>query len=273
MNICSAKGEVEHWLNEFNTHPPTALVGLLRSAAGCRWAIAYWIKLAQELQDLGAWFGESRIAAIQLKGESACVHELFYSEEAYFIWRDCIACQPNPKQEDIDKVLDRENIPKALRERDVQVWPCDAGECRARLQALVDGELARLRVLEATLRVQFEEPSKAEAKLMALASISKEEAALLRTQRAHDQSYERATTALVKVRKQTAAAPRPVRTAGDFPESLYIIRPDERLGPASRGSAGGGPVGAPDGDRTHPVARVPHRSPEDLNRDRPEPSS
>jgi hypothetical protein len=32
---------VTYWVAQFGTNPPAALVGLLRSAAGCRWAIDY----------------------------------------------------------------------------------------------------------------------------------------------------------------------------------------------------------------------------------------
>ena len=51
----------------------------------------------------------------------------------------------------------------------------EPAECRTGLQALVDRELPRLRALEESLRVQYEEPSRAEAQVMALASISREE--------------------------------------------------------------------------------------------------
>ena len=70
----------------------------------------------------------------------------------------------------------------------------------------MDRELPRLRALEETLRVQYEEPAKAEAQVMALASVTKEEMQLLRAEQIHEQSYQRASTALLKARKQTAAA-------------------------------------------------------------------
>ena len=197
---------VADWLDEFNHHCPSALVGLLRSAAGCRWALKFWSKLARLLAEDGTWFGAYRIGAIQLQGHSACLSELYYSEEAFTTWIDCLACQPNPKQKDIDVILDRKCVPKALQDRDVPLWPRDPAECRARLQALVDREIPRLQALEATLRVQYEEPSRAEAQVMALASVTREDMDLLHAQRLHEQSYMQATTALLKVRKQTAAA-------------------------------------------------------------------
>jgi len=42
---------VATWLDWFDDHPGSALVWLLRSAAGCRWVIATWERLAKELQD------------------------------------------------------------------------------------------------------------------------------------------------------------------------------------------------------------------------------
>ena len=107
-------------------------------------------------------------------------------------------------------VLDRRNIPKALQERDLPQWPRDPDECRARLQALVDRELPRLRALEKMLRVQYEEPAKAEAQVMALAAVTKEDMQLLRAERIHEQSFHQAATALLKVRKPTAASRMPL---------------------------------------------------------------
>ena len=46
-------------------------------------------------------------------------------------WADSVACQGNPKQKDIDVILDRRNILKAFQEKDVPVWPRDPAECRA----------------------------------------------------------------------------------------------------------------------------------------------
>ena len=174
---------VARCLDRFNNDPHAAQVELLRSAAACRWAIHFVELLARQLEDDGTWYGEYRMGAIQIQGKSACVHDLYYDEEAYTTWRDCLACQPDPKQADIDVILDPRNIPKHLQDRDIPQWPRDPAECRARLQVLVDRELPRLRALEATLRTQYEEPERAEAQVMALASVSKDEMQLLRAER------------------------------------------------------------------------------------------
>jgi hypothetical protein len=215
--------DVAKCLHHFNVHCPSALVGLTRSAAGCRWAIAYFERLAALLVSEGTWYGDCRNGAIQLQGFSACINELYLSEEAYTTWIDCLAAQPNPKPDDIEVILERKYVPKSLLDRDVPLWPRDPVESRARLQALVDRELPRLRALEETLRTQYEEPARAEAHLTALAQAAKEELPLLRAQRIHEQSYQQALTALLKLRKAPAASPPPA--AREVVETALILRP------------------------------------------------
>jgi hypothetical protein len=215
---------VAYWVGQFGNHAPSALVGLLRSAAGCRWAIDYWTKLAQQLEDDGTWYGEFRIGAIQLQGQSAYLDKLFVSETAYYTWLDCLGAQPNPKQRDIDLILDWRHIPKTIQDRDIVLWPRDREACRARLQAIVDRELPRLKALEETLRVDYEEPAKAEARVMALAAVDKEEMKLIRAQRLHEQSFVQAATALTKLRNQTAAL-RPAPAAREIPVARLLVIP------------------------------------------------
>ena len=102
-----------------------AMRHMLRSAAGCRWAIDHWEKLNKKLTDDGTWYGIDRVYAIQLQGLSACLDELFSSEEAYMTWLDCLVAQPKPKQEDIDLILDRRHVPKSIQDRDRKLWPGD----------------------------------------------------------------------------------------------------------------------------------------------------
>ena len=69
---------------------------------------------------------------------------------------------------------------------------------------MLDRELPRVRALEQTLRVQYEEPSRAAAEAMALADVTRQDMQLLRAQRIHEQSYLQASTALFKFRKPAA---------------------------------------------------------------------
>ena len=97
------------------------------------------------------------------RGSRRCLDELCYDEQAYQTWLDCLVAQPNPKQRDIDLILDWRHVPKSMQDRDLKLWPGDPAASRARLQAIVDRELPRLKALEETLRVQYEEPARAAA--------------------------------------------------------------------------------------------------------------
>jgi hypothetical protein len=197
--------EVAESLALFNKSCRSGLRYLLRYGAGVRWAIAFWEKLQTKLTDDGTWYGADRIGAIQLQGVSAAIDELFLSEQAFMTTLDCLVAQPNPKQKDIDRLLDPRCVPKSIQDRDVKLWPGNPAESRARLQALVDSELPRLRALEETLRVQYDDPARAAAEDLALAQVTKAEMSLLRAERMHEQSYAQAVNALLKVRKQAAA--------------------------------------------------------------------
>ena len=192
----------------FNQNCGYAMCHLIRTAAGCRWAIAEWEGLEKKLAEEGTWYGMGRVAAIQLLGVSAAIDHLFYSELAYMVSLDCLVAKANPKQADIDRLLDPVNIPKALQDRDVKLWPGNPAESRARLQAIVDRELPWLRALEASLRVQYEDPARAEAREMALVNLTREELPLLKAEKMHEQSYARAVAAYMKVRKQNATSRR-----------------------------------------------------------------
>ena len=247
---------VARYLRQFGTHAPSALVGLLRSAMGCRWAIAFLERLQRSLVQDRTWVGFDKIGAIQIQGFSASIDELRHSEAAYITWLDCLAAQANPKQQDIDRILDPAYVPKSLQDRDVSLWPRDPVECRARLQAMLDRELPRIKALEADLRVKYEDPSRAEAKTMALASVCKEEMQLLRQKQMHEQAYLRAVTALVKVRKQTAAT-RPLAATRVVEGRLLVIGP--RVAAADLVDPGG--LGVGDWRRTYPSVRLTPASP------------
>jgi hypothetical protein len=209
--------EVARYQRMFHISPKAAVVGLKRSAAGCRWLIAQWERLEQALAVDGTWFGIDRIDAILFQGHSAIVDDLCTCEEAYMTWVHCLAAQPNPKQPDIDLVLDPRVMPKAFQDRDDVVWPRDPAPSRAALAAILARELPALRAREALLRVRYEEPARAAAKEEALARLAcdKEEVALLRAQRGHEQSYQRACHTFLKVRRALAAeALRPGGTRG-----------------------------------------------------------
>jgi hypothetical protein len=199
---------VEGYRRMLDGDPRAAVVGLKRSAAGCRWLIGRWEYLEQKLADGGTWYGCDRIEAIQLQGLSAMVEDLYISEQAYMTWLNCLAVQPNPKERDIQLILDRRVMPKSIQDRDVAVWRPDPALCRAALAAIVVRELLSLRARAEMLRVNYEEPARADAQEMALVRLAsrKEEVALLRAQRSHERAFERASLALLKVRARLVAA-------------------------------------------------------------------
>jgi hypothetical protein len=199
---------VEGYRRMLDTDPAAAVVALKRSAAGCRYLIARWEHLERALVDEGTWFAVDRMEAIALQGLSARVDDLYLSEPAYLTWVHCLAAQRNPKERDIALVLDRRVMPKSIQDRDRVVWPGDAAASRAALAAIVARELPALRRREEWLRINYETPTRAEAKEMALARLArrKDEVALLRAQRSHEQAYQRASRALLKVRAALVAA-------------------------------------------------------------------
>jgi hypothetical protein len=200
--------DVAACLRHFDIDSPSALRGLTRTAAGCRWAINYLERLAAMIAADGTLYGRFILGAIHMQGYCARLDYLYQSEEAYTTWIDSIGAQPNPRKADVDAILNPKYIPVSFVQRGVTLWPRDPAECRARLQAVLDRELARLRALEETYRVQYEDPERAEAQDMALAKLTKDELTLLRAERIHQQAYHQAATALTKVRRQTAAAAR-----------------------------------------------------------------
>ena len=139
----------------------------------------------------------------------------------------------------------------------MKLWPGNPAESRARLQAIVDRELPRLRALEKTLRVQYEDPARAEAEDQALAQVTKEEMSLLRAERMHEQSYDRAVNALIKVRKQQRRGAGPGAGAGG---AAGARRVDADPGRRRAWSVVRGAWSAP-GDRETPAVRRTSSSP------------
>jgi hypothetical protein len=141
-------------------------------------------------------YGTDRFEAIQLQGLSSMVPELYSSEPAYWTWVWCLAAQPNPKERDIQLILDRRVMPKRVQDMDNPVWRPDPEESCARLRALVAEALPPLRQLEHELRTRYDEPARAEAVARALARVSKDEIQLLRDLRSHERSLAQAHKAL-----------------------------------------------------------------------------
>ena len=238
---------VQRHLLHFNVHPPTALVGLLRSAAGCRWALAYWRKLQVapgrrwHLVWRGPDRGHSASGGLGLHPGSLPVGAGLHH----------LARLPGDPAQSQEK-RDRPDSRRVVRAR------CAAGAGRAalagrpggeprRLQALVDREIPRLEALEADLRVKYEEPSRAAAQDMELAEVTPREMQLLRSQRLHEQSYQQAVAGLLKAasrpprRGPAAAAPQRDETALiTRPRVTAAAAPEPTVGRSEQRSMSGG---------------------------------
>ncbi len=232
--------QLDHDMMMFNENSKDALRFVTRSAIGCRWAIGIWEGLEKRLAENGSWYHMDQIEAIQLLGHSAHPDHFRYSETAYRVAMDCLITNVNPRQAKIDWLLDPKNTPKQILERGETLWPGDPAESRARLRAIVERELARLRALEATLRTQYEEPARAHAKDMALAALIPQELPLLRAMRMHEQSYIRALAAYRKAREQNASLRRPFWTPTSEPDrSKLRSRPAFVVGRSQHRSTAG----------------------------------
>jgi hypothetical protein len=233
---------VEGYRRLLDGDPRAAVVGLKRLAAGCCWLIVRWEYLQGKLAADGTLYGGDRIEAIQLQGLSAFVDDLYICEEAYLTWLHALAAQPDPKQPDINLVLDRQVMPKSIQDRGGDVWRPDPASSRAALAMIVMRELAFLRAREELLRVKYEEPARAEAREQALARLAcdKKEAALLRAQRGHEQSFQKACRTFLKVRAaQKAEGMRPGGTRGVDELGLMSQRVASSPGAAVVASNGG----------------------------------
>jgi hypothetical protein len=200
--------EVRHYERMLFEDPWTATVGLRRSAAGLRYMIACWERLERLLAEEGTWFGYEKALAIQLQGLYPQVKFLNRSEIAYQTWVDCLSAQEHPRPEDIELICTPDYVPLGILERGRPPWQPDPEASRARLRALVQRELAALRPLEQTMRLEYEEPARAAAKDVALARFPRDEAELLGAIRNHEGAYQKAVQALERLARSSAAPTR-----------------------------------------------------------------
>jgi hypothetical protein len=207
--------EVRYYERMLAEDARTAIVGLKRSAMGVRYLITRWERLERLLAAERTWLGAARIEAIRLQGYSADLNQLWYSEEAYQTWLDCLAAQMHPKQADIDLICAADVVPKEVQDRGGPLWAPDREASQARLKALVERELPALRALEETLRIAYEEPARAAARDMAQARFPRDEADLLNALRSHEGAYRQAVLALDRLARSSGTAARAGRTCAN----------------------------------------------------------
>jgi hypothetical protein len=207
-------------------------MALSRFAAGARYQVERWEFLKQRLLETGSWYGRDKHEAINLLGRSSFLDDLYLNEETYVVWVDALAAQKNPKQADIELILRKEYIPKRLQDMDIKVWRPDPEEARARLHAIVDEALPRVRELAEKLRVEDEEPARAAAVDRALARVDPEEIQLTKALRSHEHSYEQTMRALMKLRGAEGGERGGSGARREAPAELVALPPLETPPPA-----------------------------------------
>ena len=210
---CKQEDEVEHCKGMLTTDPARAVLGLKRSALGCRFLIQRWERLQTLMADEGTWYGNDRNEAIQYQGAIASRDRLVESEAAYLTWLYCLMAQPNPKDAHIAAMGPL--MPEALNIRETLHWFPARSVCRQLLKALAERELAAVRLREEVLRIAYEEPGREGAEARSQVLEGKLGAQLLRHARIHELQFLAAYKEFLKGRKETArtglrpALPRP----------------------------------------------------------------
>jgi hypothetical protein len=190
------KEELERCAKLFREDHRAGLMAARRFALGARTLIGYWEQLGQKLQEDDTWYGDDVGRAITLLGYSGLVEELYRSEKAYWVYVWATAAQADPCESQIAMIKSPEVKPSRIQQMNTTVWPLDRDESRAKLQKLVQDELADWREIEVDLRTRHEEPARAKAVERALARVTRDEQHLLQELRSHERSLLQAHKAL-----------------------------------------------------------------------------
>jgi hypothetical protein len=189
--------QVESLVATLKEDPASAIRGLRRTAAGCRWLLERWNDLKDELDDRGAWVASNRMLATRLQGlrPEAC-----REDEMAFLTRSWnVAAQPHRDQEGLDRLLEPTQIPDTLRSEFAGREPM-AEPSRALLFEMVAEHLAELTGREEHLRTTIEEPARAGAADRAMVLEGEEGRRLHRYQVTAENDYHRAYSGFLKAR-------------------------------------------------------------------------
>ena len=143
--------EVEAYVEMLADRPARALAGLNRSAAGARYQIGRWERLAGILQVEGTWYGHDRDEATRLQGATPGLDHLAESEAAYATHLYCLMAQPEPRPDEVRQLGDPARKPQAFHDHDPALWMPFHHQCGEQLAALAEHKLADLRAREAWL--------------------------------------------------------------------------------------------------------------------------
>jgi hypothetical protein len=184
--------------------PGAAVLGLKRSAMGVRFLISRLERLEGLLQEEGTLYGDDKNELINYQGARAVPTEcLFESPAAYLTWLYCLMAQPKPKDKDFVAMGNPKWMPPALDDRDERDWVGGKQLSRQILHELIAGALLSLREREALLRRNYDGPARDGAELRRQVLATPEGSLLLRHERAHELTFNRAYGASLKGRLQS----------------------------------------------------------------------
>ena len=252
----------------FPRDPANAARMLHRTAHGCRWLIARWMRLAKVLNDTGYWAGPDLDEVLNLSGWSADYARLKENPDAFLLRLYSTTCWPEPAA-GLDFLLVPQYIPPSMLNdfhREGASLP-DAATSLAALRGCVRATVAALRDRAAHLESTYDAPARAAAADRSLIPDDGASARLLLRYHAEARtSFHRAYSELVKALSRDAAssadfeAAEPVETAPPAPapgpveaappnEANIAAKSSEATtsvgsdGPSSGRSAVPGPVG------------------------------
>jgi hypothetical protein len=234
--------EVQRYRDLLATRPGAAVVGLKRSAMGCRFLIARYERFRRLLREEGCLLGNDRDELILYQGarasdDPACLHE---SVGAYLTTLFCLIAQPDPKDEIVMELAGERFMPEALRGRRTELWLGGPRLCRAVLVKIVERELAWLRQREALLRTHHEKPARAGTEVRRQVPWSREGMQLARLQRMHEQQFVQSYQVFLKGRKESQKSGLvPGQATADLhtPEAKSALVPPPPADPAAESSA------------------------------------
>ena len=166
---CAQEDEVDHYRRMLESRPGEAVVGLKRSALGCRFLIGRLERLLGLIDTEGTLYGNDRDELIHYQGARATNPEnLFQSEGAYITWLYCLMAQPVPDLEHMAALGQVGIMPAGLKDREPEHFLGEHDLCRQLLRKRIEGELAALRPREELLRKTYEVPARDGAEIRKL---------------------------------------------------------------------------------------------------------
>jgi hypothetical protein len=239
------------------TDPAEAVRLLKQSAAGCRWLLGRWERLADAFTAHGWWAAEDRDEALRLRGSRPHIDWLRSDPDGYALrFLNQVCLEPTGPQKGVLALLDPNFMPAVLRADYGPGKVPSAAFCRQMIGDLVAAEVAHLRRVEARLR-ELEAPDRAEAADRAL--ILRDEGEARRFLRYHAESrtaFHRAYSQLLKTLERDAAeGPAAEGPAGEPAEAAAEVSPNEPSEAAEAGPSASPnePTEAPAGPEICPI--------------------